>query len=140
MGAIFTHAWCYSNAVWVLYLHMYGCLSTPQGELEYTLKGVNKTPHFLSVFFSIECQTFATCFSSLGSPPGHSVPVRPPIAADTVATVCLGPFDWHSRRTQQWVKVSNYIFYHKSITFIKSALLASEVCGNVCCCVQLVVN
>ena len=42
--------------------------------------------------------------------------------------------------SQQWVKVSNYIFYHKSITFIKSALLASEVCGNVCCCVQLVVN
>ena len=38
--------------------------------------------------------------------------------------------------SQQWVKVSNYIFYHKSITFIKSALLASEVCENVCCCVQ----
>ena len=42
--------------------------------------------------------------------------------------------------SQQWVKVSNYIFYHKSVTFIKSALLASEVCGNVCCCVQLLVN
>ena len=42
--------------------------------------------------------------------------------------------------SQQLVEVSNYIFYHKSITFIKSALLASEVCGNVCCCVQLVVN